>query len=337
MSGLVKEQLIQLLTPLASTVPTKSGLNKPTLGLNVGVKRMEVGLINTREPMTLYLYSERFPIWLFSLDASWCHQLVIVGYTSLPDFMLLLATGEQEMLELVLDPFIQRNVVTFLASARFKPIQNESTFVLMSGNLYSFLVPKLAQYQTCQIIGIVDSHCPGRLRNGTPTSHDSDVAHQISRLRFTKWLRLRHSSTGGPTDFIALLAFVNIATFPQASVLQRGIRHVFNAGIRPGPPPRNLISPHYGVYYQMDDRLCPGLYHLPVLCTTHYYSSGHGYRVLTTDELATAHGFPRHVTLPNFPIHFLEYPPCQILSASLDPIWIVKEDNVTDLNPRPSK
>ena len=322
---------------MSRTGPTKVGVHQPALGLNVGVKRMEVGFLNTRTPMTVYLYSERFPIWLFSLDASWCNHLFIVGYTSLPDVMLLMSTGERDMFERLIDPFIQRNIVTCLESARFQPTPCESSLVLMSGHLYSFLVPKLEQYQTCRIIGIVDSHYPGRLRNSKPTSHDTDVAHQISRLRFTTWLRLRHSSTGGPTEFIALMAFVNIETFPKASILQRGIRHVFNAGIRPGPPPQDLISPHYGVYYKMDDRLYPGLYHLPVVCPTHFYATGTGSRILTTEELATAHGFPRHVTLPNFPIHFLEYPPCQILSASLDPIWLVNDERVLDLNPRPTK
>jgi hypothetical protein len=59
--------------------------------------------------------------------------------------------------------------------------------------------------------------------------------------------------------------------------------------------------------------------------------------VLTSDELATAHGFPRQLVLPSFPVVILEYPPCQVLSAILDPVWETHEVRLVDENPRPIK
>lgn len=170
-----KESSRKLVTLAARKNSTESVMDPQTIGLNLGVKRMEVGFLNTRKPMTVYLYSERFPIWLFSLEASWVHHLFIVGYTSLPAFMLLFTTGERDILERLLDPFILRNLVSFIELERFQPALSATTLVLMSGNLYSFMVPNLDQYQVYRIIGIVDSHCPGRLRNGKPTSQDGEV------------------------------------------------------------------------------------------------------------------------------------------------------------------
>lgn len=119
-----------------------------------------------------------------------------------------------------------------------------------------------------------------------------------------------------------MFAFNKIAFNPETSEIQRGIKHFFNASIRPGPPPKVLAEPRFGIFYVVNDHLCQGLYNLPVWCTSHFHSLGKGYRVLTLEELGTVHGFPRHLILPNFPSHFLELPPCQLLLASLKSIWL---------------
>lgn len=70
----------------------------PTYELNPGRKRTEVGFLSIRKPMTVYLYSERFPIGLLALDVAWCRHLVIVGVVSLTELLLgFLTNGEQEI------------------------------------------------------------------------------------------------------------------------------------------------------------------------------------------------------------------------------------------------
>lgn len=326
------------LSPIVHQHYSEMETDHQSLGLNPGSKRTEVGFLNSRKPMTVYLFSERFPLWLLALDGTWCLRLIIVGAASLSDFVLLCTVGERDILNQLLAPFINRNSVSFLPlgdDIKTEMEPKDTTLLLISGGLYSFLLPKLERYPDVKALAIADEHCPGRLRNGKPTSHDAAMAQQISRLRYTKWLRLRHSTTGGSTDFVALLAYVNIETFPQASSFQRGIRHVFTSGPRPGPL-QPVVSPHFGIYYCMDDRLVPGLYHLPVECESHFHATGLGSRALSTEELATAHGFARQLVFQNFPVHMLDYPPCQLLTASLDPVF-VKEVYVSDSNPAPLK
>ena len=137
------------------------------------------------------------------------------------------------------------------------------------------------------------------------------------------WHRLRHKNYGGATEFVALVVRTKAMDAPKTSNLQRGIKHFFDAGIRSGPPPRQLPAPRDGQYYAMSDRLVPGLYILPVLCLPSFHASGLGYRALSIPELAAVHEFPRKVMTTNFPISLLALPPCQLLSVCLEPTWKV--------------
>lgn len=263
-----------------------------------------------------------------------------MGVTSLSSLLsLAITTGERNIILQVLRPFIESNMLLFEATEELTLTQDQkdSSVLLVSGNLFSYLLPKLEMFQDLNVMGVVDSHCGGRLRNGRPTSKEAVCTQRLSRLKYTSWHRLRHSSTGGSTDFVGLLAYNNIQGRPIGSQLQHGIRHVFTAGIRPGSPPKYLPEKNYGIYYRLDDRLIPGMYHLPVFCDSPFHATGKGYRVLTSDELATAHGFPRHLVSDSFPVELLTHPPCQLLTASLDPVWEKIHPVSVDINPRSAK
>lgn len=225
---------------------------------------------------------------------------------------------------MLLQPFINRNIVQFLLRTEdvLSTSVQELELLLVSGRLFEYLVPFLQLFPLRKVLGVVDSYFGSRLRNGRPASNDSVATQHIATSSLIKWNRLQHAKIGGATDFIALFVSLNLEIILcKEKILERGIRHFFDAGIKPGPPPEEFRTPRFGHYYLMDDLLVPGLYDLPVLCSTHFHATGQGYRALNLEELAASHGFPRSVILPSFPKHMLTYPPFQLLTSSLDSMW----------------
>lgn len=193
--------------------------------------------------------------------------------------------------------------------------------MLISGRIFEFILPLLEQFQTHKLCGVCDTHYSGRLRKGRPTANDSTISRRIEVLDTLAWHRVKHSNSGGSTEFVALVVHNQSIVMPPISRIQRGITHVFIPSIRPGPPPKVLPIDRVGRFYDMEDRLIPSMYHLPVYCHSQFHSTGRGFRVLTIDELANAHGFPRPLIRPNFPRDLLSLPPCQLLHANLKLLW----------------
>lgn len=230
--------------------------------LNKGAKRVEIGYLTTKKELFVYLLFERFPVWLFSLEAKWCSSLILVGCSSISQLMLLFSSGEQQLLEILLAPFMKRNVLLFMSSIDDVTASGtqEWEVMLVSGRLFEYMVPFLVHFPERKILGVVDSYFGSRLRHGRPVSNDLLAAQHIATASTIRWNRLRHSKLGGSTDFIALFVFSNLEIlFPQATDLDRGIRHFFDFGIKPGPPPKDLPETRYGQYYLLDDLLLPGL------------------------------------------------------------------------------
>lgn len=302
--------------------------------LNPGAKRLEVGYLISKYPLTVYLFFEHFPVWLLALNVAWCNALIVCGHDSMSTLLLPFTRGEVDLLKVLLDPFLKQNKLSFHLGDQIDPGPNH--LVLLSGSLVPYLVTHVDKCRTFRTLGVLDIHYVGRLRNGKPTSKDSVDAAQLSNLEAT-WQRLRHSTIGGASEFNALVVRANIAVPTIVSDLQRGIRHFFDAGTRPGPPPSELPPNRLGHYYQMDDRVVPGHYTLPVLCLSHFHHSGTGFRRLSLAELAGVHGFPRNLILPSLPEHVIEWPPCQSLAACLEPVWTSHHTPPADVNPRPMK
>lgn len=81
--------------------------------LNPGSKRLEIGYFNAKNPLTVYILAEGFPVWLLSLDATWCCGLILVGATSLEVFLLPFSQGLRDMLLLLLEPFLRNRSLSF--------------------------------------------------------------------------------------------------------------------------------------------------------------------------------------------------------------------------------
>lgn len=305
--------------------------------LNPGSKRLEVGYIRNRQLLTVYLFCERFPVWLLSLDSTWVCELVICGYNSLTDLFQQLSEAECEFVQMLLAPFVASEVKCL---SKLGVVEKSAHIFLISGSLFPFVLSHTETYQSHQTLGVVDAHYEGRLRNGRPTGQNINDSQRVNALSNSSWHRFRHLSIGGATNFVSLFSRTQVDTFPIVTSLQRGIRNFLNWSVRPGPPPQHLPENRNGSYYIPDDRLIPGLYELPLLVSSYFHSSGKGYRVLLTEELASIHGFPRQQILSTFPRSLLAFPPCQLLTASLNVAWTVEAEQTSPVlasNPRPSK
>lgn len=260
-------------------IATVSRLNQNVL--NPGAKRLEIGYLNAINHLTVYILSECFPVWLLSLDATWCLNLYLVGSTSLDSFLLPFSPGLREMALLLLAPFIQRKILSFCSKHDLISLMSGQldALLLLSGGTFEFLVPLIEQFQEFKLCGVCDSHFAGRLRKGRPTANDAGISKRLDSIQNLTWHRCRHPIVGGSTEFVALFVHNQIVVSPPVSRIQRGIQHVFVHSIRPGPPPKELPADRSGRHYNLDDRLIPVLYHLPVLCLSPFHSTGWGYRV----------------------------------------------------------
>lgn len=164
--------------------------------LNPGSKRLEIGYLNARNPLTVYIIAECFPVWLLSLDASWCCGLTLVGATSLEVFLLPFSQGLRDMLLLLLEPFIRNSSLSFCSRIMLRPevIGSPETLLLISGCIFEFMLPLLEQFQTHNLCGVCDTHYSGRLRRGRPTANDSTISSlRLERLNLLAWHRCKHS------------------------------------------------------------------------------------------------------------------------------------------------
>lgn len=268
---------------------------------------------------------------------NWVFELVLCGYKLLADFLFAFSADKQELLAIILAPFLKLKKVFYVNT--FTIVDDKPHVVLVSGSLFPFVINHMERYQLHRTLCVVDSHYEGRLRNGRPTCTNPSESQRVLALINSSWHRFRHVSVGGATNFISLFARTHVSALPKVSKLERGIKHFLNAGVQAGPPPKDLPFLRHGLYYMPADRLIPSLYHLPVLVDSYFHMTGKGYRSLRIDELASIHGFPRQQIFANFPRSILDMPPCQLLSASLDVVWVpeVPLSPVLDTNPCPAK
>jgi hypothetical protein len=76
---------------------------------------------------------------------------------------------------------------------------------LVSGSLH-YLVDKL-RVQTGRVLGVLEHHFSGRVRNGRPAG--------IGVLPQGHWHRVRHPSVGGVTEYCALFCSVHCEVDPN--------------------------------------------------------------------------------------------------------------------------
>jgi hypothetical protein len=144
---------------------------------------------------------------------------------------------------------------------------------------------------------------------------------QTVQLTHVRWMSIRHTTVGGPTNFLSLVGLIGPTFLPKLTQLRRTIRSIFDFGARPHPcqPPSERSPSAAPSHYTLDDILLTQHYTLPVKLPSSFCASGWGVRRLTHSELSKAHGFPWTLAMQNEvdPLLFT-FPPIQILDAITD-------------------
>jgi hypothetical protein len=314
-------------TSTSSSSTKRSTLNSPDSAFSPGSsreRRCEVGYLTLKKPLAVYLIFEGFPVWVFLLDLACCSHLYIVGYTSLGALLdaVRVLGRSTAVLEFQLAQFLRVGGLSFIMALPSEPpIPHDNTvcILLVSGPLQPFLCHQLSRRSAWVILGVVDQHFSGRLRSSRPTGTSSTYC-----LDRVTWTRVRHVSTGGPTEFVSLFGCMGVQIEPMVTTLRRTIRCILDFSIRPNPPIRlpaqYVPHPQFNVY-TLGDTLRPGWYHVPVRCPSSFHASGWGSRILSLAELASAYGFPREIPVSLLALDDFLCPPLQLLESVFQPCW----------------
>lgn len=148
--------------------------------LNQGGKRFEIGFLNARFPLTVYIYFENFPIWLFSLDVAWCKKLVILGHESETALLSLFFSSERALLVTLLAPFSKLDKLLFAVNVTIS--KASAQLIFLSGSLFPYLLDVIDSFSDHVVLGVCDEHYSGRLRNGRPTASNTIDAQRLTAL-----------------------------------------------------------------------------------------------------------------------------------------------------------
>jgi hypothetical protein len=259
------------------------------------LRQMEQGVLQAPKRLEFYLTFERVPLWLLALDAEIVNHVWILGFATLDSFKARLTTlGVNERLFLAAIDNIDCSRVSYSLLDSPKP----GAVLLASGSLE--FVRHWSKTVSNPLLVLCDEHIRSRQLRGT------------NALR---WLRLRHQTFGGVTEFQAILG-TNIPQFePVRTTLRRTIQHVLDYGIKPSwAKPPGLKSTDL----TLNDRLHPDHLATPVLYHTHYSATGWGVRPLSVDEVGIAFGLPAWARLASLTLeNSFPMVPIQIMDGCL--------------------
>jgi hypothetical protein len=229
--------------------------------------RVERGLVRRRVQRTATIIQEGVPFWLGGVRRldwgllrmsawtprhQWDHPEIAGAMVKLNDIIENIATAEELM-----------------------KTANETDVVLVSGTL-GFLVQLLPRLQLLHtpILMFVE-----KLARRVTLPSGNGI----------EWRRISHKEVGGVTSLVVLFGFIHLKNWELKRRVERTLGHIVNFGTRPRMAiDGNPIFKHYKV----GDRLQTKALDVPVVFSTHWYSSGFGYRTLSAHELSSAFDLP---------------------------------------------
>jgi hypothetical protein len=234
--------------------------------------------------------------------------LNICGHESYSGLMLWLVSNSYPVT--IVERFLGRFQPSMIKNGCSTQELGNRSLTLGSGSL-NFIASYVtigSSSQGVQLIGVLDHHFHGRLRNGRPSGISLDAFNS-----WNSWSRIRHETVGGVTLFAALFCST-IEISPSVTTLRRTLNHVIDFGIRPEciqdtdcRKTRALTLKDRVYPNQLDQHV---VYHTPFCCT------GLGLRNLTPKELAHAYGLPLAARLGELSVdQFEHFVPAQLLHA----------------------
>jgi hypothetical protein len=271
---------------------------------------IEIILLGESTLVDVMLVFESFPVWLAGLEPSRFGKIQLSGFENKESFLASLDPNIQ------LGDFVDRILhrlgptrVSITESRTSRPSPN--CLVLISGSLQYIALVVDWFSMSGNVIGVVDHHFHGRLRNGRPSGISVS-----SMLGGAVWTRVRHESVGGVTKFVGLFCS-SMNLDPTVSTLQRTLNHIVDFSLRP----RCIrdSDDRFTSALTLQQRLYPGNLEQFIVYPTHFCCTGFGYRSLTPNELAHAFGLPMSICVGGLCIAvFMQLLPVQLLHSVLD-------------------
>jgi hypothetical protein len=263
-------------------------------------------------PIEFSLVSDNMPVWLLAMEKDYCTLLHVAGHSSPGDFL-------KAMQEKNIDPHLVNIAVARLGLGRVRylgmePPSHESV-LLVSGSL-DFLKRTQEKWPRYRDLFLLDQ--PSR----------SKIKSNFSM----KWSRLRHQTSGGATNYVALLGTMNLALQPQRTTLTRTVGHILNHGIRPQTLPTRYNSEEA---LGLGNRINPGQLDQVVAYRSAYSRTGWGLQQLTPDELEITFGLPSWLRTNDLLATHFPFVPLQIMDGVLKALLCGTSANVTHQLPTP--
>jgi hypothetical protein len=165
----------------------------------VCARQVEIRVITKAYEFNVLLVFEGFPVWLLGLEQSPIRNLYIAGCHDRQTLVEQLNLQQQPgvIVTQLLNHFSKDRVI-FGKQTSFE-MSNLLTLVSGSIHYIDSMVSSLSRSATNQVIGVLDHHFHGRLRNGGP----SGLAFE-HRTDWNYWTRVRHETVGGTTRHVGL-------------------------------------------------------------------------------------------------------------------------------------
>jgi hypothetical protein len=160
-------------------------------------RKVEVHVLSLPEQLEVALVFEGFPVWLLGLEPS--QSLVIFGYETRAGLVSsLISKGHPGVL---VDRLLSRFDVTQVNFQIECHQQLPNALLLVSGTIHCInsVVSVMGAAPASRIIGVLDFHFHGRLRNGRPSG-----ISLAQKTDWNLWTRDWHETVGGSTRFVGL-------------------------------------------------------------------------------------------------------------------------------------
>jgi hypothetical protein len=276
-------------------------------------RECEVGMLTVKTKFTFYLSFCDFPVWLLSLESVDVQLIYFIDFSNLDECITYIRVHTNQRLAQLAKFLVHRVGISrcrFGVSNDVSATVEPTVISLFSGNFMEVCRFLGTQTASSNSWGLVNHMFCGRLHGGRPSGSTNEV------LRHTRWCRVRHTTVGGPTNYCALLGYTGLHVEPKLTILRRNIRSILDFGIRPRVCTGPCQSDASSSIYCLQDKLITGFYDRLVVLPTSFTSTGWGSRVLTSAEIAKAHGMPAVLAnREDLDQQVFTYPPVNIMDA----------------------
>ena len=280
-------------------------------------RAVEIGYVLKTKPRSFTLVGVGAPCWLLALEKTHASKVHVFGHSSPGAWVEELKLGgcSSALANLAA---ARLGLGTFIFLGDSDPPLDST--ILISGPA-DFLSQSAVRWQGRQCLLLLNASARSR-----PRIFDSEQGREQGKAR---WLRLRHSTFGGATNYAAWLGLLNVELDPVKTGIRRNISHVIDHSLRPerwSSGDVDLLHP--------EDRLDPSRLTQVVRYATHFSHDGWGVRSLTPDEVGVAFGLPSWLRPRDLTMDQIDFVPIQILDGCLQALCNTS-DNVTHLLPTP--